>query len=225
MLLIRSLELLMRESCIYSKEARNIELWKLLPRKKQRRGIVRKSYKGLGILHRVSIAQRPEHIAQREEPGHFEADLFFNKGSMSSNVLNLVDRKSRMTILVKNASKHSVPIIDHIDRTIGSIAKTVTFDNGKEFAMHNRLQERRKIKTFFCNPGSPWQKGSVENSNGALRRYLPFKLPARLITQETLNKVAGIINNIPRKSLNFLTPAEVFYQDYNQNFSSVALHI
>lgn len=209
---------------IYSAEARDLKLWELLPRKKRKRGMVRKTYKTAGILHRVSIAERPPHIEQRIEPGHFEADLFFNEGSMSSNVLNIVDRKSRMTILVKNESKHSEPIVDHIERTIGSIAKTVTFDNGKEFAMHHQLQKKRGIKTYFCNPGSPWQKGSVENSNGGIRRYLPFRLPAHLVTQEMLNKVADTINNIPRRSLGFLTPMEVFYQDYKEKSSSVALH-
>jgi IS30 family transposase len=209
---------------IYSEVARKLELWKLLPRKKRKRGMVRKAYKTVGILNRVSIDQRPKYIERRKAPGHFEGDLFFNAGSMSANVLNLVDRKSRITILFKNDSKFSEPIIDRIDRTIGTFAESVTFDNGKEFAAHNRLREKCGIKTYFCDPGSPWQKGSVENSNGALRRYLPFKVPAHTITQELLNKVADIINNIPRRSLKFLTPAEVFEHDYKMKYSSVALH-
>lgn len=159
---------------IYSKEARDRALWKLLPRKKKKRGMTRKTQEAVGILNRVSIEQRPKHVERRKEAGHFEADLFFNAGSMSANVLNLVDRKSRMTILIKNDSKHSEPIIEHISCAIGTVAKSVTFDNGKEFAMHHRLQATRGIKTYFCNPGSPWQKGSVENSNGDLRRYFPF---------------------------------------------------
>ena len=174
-------------SFIYSEEARHFELWKLLPRKKHKRGMVRKTTKKVKIQHRVSIDQRPKHIELRKESGHFEADLFFNAGSMSANVLNIVDRKSRVTFLIKNDSKISEPIIAHIRRAIGSIAKSVTFDNGTEFAMHYRLQDIG-IQTYFCDPGSPWQKGSAENSNGALRRYLPFKVPANSITQELLTK-------------------------------------
>jgi IS30 family transposase len=209
---------------IYSERARKLELWKLLPRKKRKRGMVRKPYKTISILNRVSIDQRPKYIERRKEPGHFEGDLFFNTGSMSANVLNLVDRKSRMTMLFKNDSKLSEPIIDRIGHAIGAIAKSVTFDNGKEFAMHKRLQETHGIRTYFCDPGSPWQKGSVENLNGALRRYLPFKVPAHTITQDLLNEVANIINNIPRRSLKFLTPVEVFEQNYRTKYLSVALH-
>lgn len=210
-------------SFIYSEKARKLELWKLLPRKKHKRGMMRKTNKKVKIQHRVSIDQRPQYIERRKESGHLEADLFFNAGSMSANVLNIVDRKSRVTFLIKNDAKFSEPIIDRVNRSIGSFAKSVTFDNGSEFALHYRLQEKG-IQTYFCDPGSPWQKGSVENSNGALRRYLPFKAPANSITQDLLNKVADIINNIPRRSLKFLTPAEVFEQDYKMKYSSVALH-
>jgi transposase, IS30 family len=208
---------------IYGKHARVLGLWKLLPRKKPKRGMVRRINKNVRIQHRISIDRRPKYIERRKEAGHLEADLFFNAGSLSANVLNIVDRRSRVTFLVKNDSKFSEPIIDRLSRSVGSFAKSITFDNGTEFAMHYRLQETG-IQTYFCDPGSPWQKGSVENSNGALRRYLPFKVPANSITQEILNKVADIINNIPRRSLKFLTPAEVFEQDYKMKYSSVALH-
>lgn len=198
---------------IYSKENLQLKLWEILPRRKRKRGIKRKRRSICTIEQRVSINERPNHIAQRDEPGHFEADLFFNKGNMSANSLTLVERKSRMILLVKHNSKKSDPIIGSVGRSVGSFAKSVTFDNGKEFAMHYKLNPNG-IKTFFCDPGKPWQKGSVEHANGLLRRFVPFKLPAYLIKQNTLDRVAGIINNIPRKSLGFLTPLEVFKKEF-----------
>jgi len=224
----------------YHKQNKEFDLWKLFPRAKKKRGITRKQRSVGGILHRVSIYNRPAEIETRETIGHYEADLMFNQGSQSVNVLTIVERKSRMVLLVKNESKHSDPIVNSLGKKIGPNAKSCTFDNGKEFSSHYKLG----IPTFFCNPGSPWQKGSVENMNGLLRRYLPFSLAPELITQEYLDKIAHIINNRPRKKLNFLTPIEVFMKDsksleesgmktalpvaevsFYQKINTVALHI
>jgi IS30 family transposase len=206
-------------SYIYSKQTKHLELWKKLPHKKKKRGIARKKRDVSAIPNRVSIDQRPAYIEHRLETGHFESDLFFNEGSMSENVLNIIDRKSRFTILKKNESKKSNPIINKIAESVGSIAKTITFDNGKEFAEHKKLGEKHGINTFFCDAGCPWQKGSVEHSNKLYRRFLPFKMQAGTITQEMLNWAAHIMNNIPRKSLNYRTPLEVFKQDYPALFN------
>jgi IS30 family transposase len=209
-------------SFIYAQQNKHLELWKLLSHKKPKRGIVRKKRGKIGIPNRVSVHERPVHIEQREEAGHFESDLFFNSGSMSENVLNIVDRKSRMTFLEKNSSKHSAPIIQKIAERVGQFAKTITFDNGTEFSEHSKLHSLNGgINTFFCDPGSPWQKGSVENSNKFLRRYLPFKMLAKDVTQEMLDSVAHTINNIPRRSLNFLTPYEAFVQDYKDSIDKM----
>jgi len=131
--------------------------------------MVRKTNKKVKIQHRVSINQRPKYIERRKELGHFEGDLFFNAGSMSANVLNLVDRKSRMTILIKNDSKFSEPIIDRVSRSMAHSLKVLPLIMVRNLPCIIGFQ-KTGIKTYFCNPGSPWQKGSVENSNGALRR-------------------------------------------------------
>jgi IS30 family transposase len=225
---------------IYDPKNKKLALWEFLPRQRKKRGIKRKSQQAnvAGIQHRVSVHDRPEEINMRDTVGHYEADLMFNKGSQAANVLTIVERKSRMVFLVKHESKHSKPIIESLEKKIKSTAKSCTFDNGKEFALHHLLN----ILTFFCDPGSPWQKGSVENMNGLLRRYLPFELDPHSITQDYLDHVALTINNIPRKILGFLTPYEVFMQSnigqessrvkpalpaaevFYQNFQSVALH-
>ena len=217
----------------------DLELWKHFPKAKKKRGLMRKKRKsGSPILHRVSIHHRPLEIENREKFGHYEADLMFNKGSQSVNTLTIIERKSRMVFLVKHNSKHSTPIIKSIEKQIGNAALSCTFDNGTEFSDHWKMG----IPTYFCDPGSPWQKGSVENMNGLLRRDIPFELDPKLINQEYLDSVAYRINNTPRKLLGYSTPMEVFLKnlkkeknhfklespalsvDYQKSFS-VALHI
>ena len=217
----------------------DLELWKRFPKAKKKRGLMRKKRKpGSPILHRISIHHRPIEIENREEFGHYEADLMFNKGSQSINTLTIIERKSRMVFLVKHNSKHSLPIIKSIEKKIGNAALSCTFDNGTEFFDHWKMG----IPTYFCDPGSPWQKGSVENMNGLLRKDLPFELDPKFITQEYLDSIAYRINNTPRKLLGYSTPMEVFLKnlkkkknhfkltspilsvDYQKSFS-VALHI
>jgi IS30 family transposase len=223
----------------YHQKNIHLGLWKHFPKAKKKRGLMRKKRKsGSPILHRISIHQRPAEIENRETFGHFEADLMFNKGSQSINTLTVIERKSRMVFLVKHNSKHSLPIIESIKKKIGNAALSCTFDNGTEFSDHWKMG----IPTYFCDPGSPWQKGSVENMNGLLRKDLPFELDPKLVTQEYLDSVAYRINNTPRKSLGYSTPMEVFLKnlkkeknhfnlespilsvDYQKSFN-VALHI
>ena len=188
----------------------HLELWKLFPSAKKKRGMARKKRKsGSAILHRVSIHQRPAEIETRDTFGHYEADLMFNECNQSANVLTIVERKSRKVFLVKHDSKHSAPIIESIKKKIGTTALSCTFDNGTEFSDHWKME----ISTYFCDPGSPWQKGSVENMNGLLRKDLPFELEPKLITQEFLDSVAYRINNTPRKLLRYSTPMEVFLEN------------
>ena len=107
-----------------------------------------------------------------------------------------------MVFLGKNVSKKSELVIAKIRQKIGDVAHTLTLDNGTEFALHHTLD----LPTYFCAPGAPWQKGSVENMNGLLRRYIPFSTPPETITQEMLDQIACMYNMRPRKILNFLTP-------------------
>ena len=195
---------------IYGKEGVELGLPKLLPRAKHKRGKVWARKSKTTIPCRVSIARRPESINQRSELGHLEGDLVFNRGSQSSNVLTLVERKSRFVVLTKNETKQSEVVIASMERVIEQYgADSVTLDNGTEFSGHIRITDKFSIPTYFCNPGAPWQKGSVENMNKMLRRFIPFELDAHEVTQEKLDQIAYILNNTPRKSLNFLTPFEV----------------
>ena len=202
---------------IYRSENKDQQLWKLLAKTKKRRGQCRKQYTKTTITHRVSIDQRPKEIEQRKSVGHFEGDLMFTKGSQSENILTLVERKSRMVFLGKNVSKKSELVIAKIRQKIGDVAHTLTLDNGTEFALHHTLD----LPTYFCAPGAPWQKGSVENMNGLLRRYIPFSTPPETITQEMLDQIACMYNMRPRKILNFLTPFEVFMKGVSKQESRV----
>ena len=120
----------------YHEKSKDLCLWKLFPRTKRKRGVARKRRSAEGILYRVPIQDRPEEIETRENIGHYEADLMFNSGSQSANVLTTIERKSRMVVLVKHESKHSKPVIASLKKRIGATAKSCTFDNGKEFALH-----------------------------------------------------------------------------------------
>lgn len=195
------------------------DLYLQLPRKKKKRGLKPQRNKSK-IPNRVSIHQRPDHINNRTEFGHYEGDLVFQQGNKSQNILSMVERKSRKIILIKNSSKHSDVVIGAI-KTMKSKNKyplrTVTFDNGSEFANHSELG----LDTYFCDPGSPWQKGSIENVNGILRRYIDYRLNINHIDQQLLDNVADAINNRPRKILGFLTPNQVFESLYNENLESV----
>lgn len=220
---------------IYDPDNKHLSLWKNLSKKKRKRGIPYRKPKKSPILHRISLAERPLEINQRTSFGHYEIDLFFNQGSQSHNVLVMVERLSRKVILKKQYSKKAFITLKNMKLALGADMQSCTFDNGLEFAQHYKLGK----PTYFCDPHSPWQKGSVENINSLLRRYLPFKLEARIITQDYLDQIAHKLNNTPRKILNFLTPNEVFKKhtqktfklntlplelDY-QKFLNVALHI
>ena len=197
---------------IYGKEGEALGLKKLLVRAHKKRGLRRKKPKVSKIKNRVSIHVRPEAINQRLEPGHFEGDLIFNIGSQSENVCTMIDRVTRQSILIKNKTKHTKLVVDAIIEHIkaaGISVKTMTFDNGSEFAEHERLKAELGIDTYFCDPGSPWQKGGIENLNGVSRRYFPFDQPAHEITSERVAEVNELLNNMPRAILGFRTPLEV----------------
>lgn len=197
-------------SWIYGPEGKALDMPKLLPRAKKKRGLVRAKKSKSHIPDRVPLEVRPDNANARSEIGHLEGDLIFHSGSQSSNVLTIVDRKSRMVVLVKNDSKRTNVVMESVEEGARVLkAKTMTFDNGVEFTGHKRLTDVHGIKTYFCRPGAPWEKGSVENMNKMIRRFLPFKLQANIITQEIVDVVAEILNNTPRAILGFRTPREV----------------
>ena len=190
--------------------------WRLyLPRAKSRRGY--RGRKGGSpvqhIKHRVSITKRPVYINARRQPGHWEADyLLFSRYGQS--VLVAQERSSRFILLAKPTSRKAKPTAAQL-RTWFSplppqLRRTLTQDNGTEFALHHKLRDALGINTFFCNPHSPWQKGGIENANGRVRRFLPRKANLLHFSQRHIADIARTCNDTPRKCLGFKTPAELF---------------
>ncbi len=137
---------------------------------------------------------------------------------MSKNILTLVERVTRKVIMIRNESKHTEVVIGNLTKYILAnkiMVKSITFDNGTEFASHYKLKEHLGVNTYFCDPGSPWQKGSNENCNGFARRYILFNMPADLVTPEVVNETMIKVNNLPREILGFMTANE-FAESFNQ---------
>ena len=157
------------------------------------------------------ISNRPEYINNRSEFGHFEGDLTFFKGSKNGNISVLVERVSRKTFLIKNNNKTSKNVMLKIEKKKKNIPaiKSITFDNGGEFAQFGLLS-LQNIQTYFCDPGAPYQKGQVERTNVFLHKFIPKKSDFNNITQEKLIYANDKINNLPKKCLNFLTPNEAW---------------
>jgi IS30 family transposase len=189
-----------------------------LPRAKTRRG--RRGKKGgspaLHIKDRVGIAQRPEAAVDRGQAGHWEADfMLFSRYGQS--VLALHERTSRLTLFLKTDNRKAEPTAELLRRLLEplpqALRRTLTFDNGTEFAEHHRLnQEPFSLPTFFCDPHSPWQKGGVENAIGRFRRFLPRRTNLDQVEHDQLVIATRVYNHTPRQCLDFRTPAEVFSQ-------------
>ena len=205
---------------IYSKIGNEEGLFKHLLRGQSKRNALkgRKSRRTV-IPDRTSIHDRPQVINSREEFGHFEGDLTFNRGSQSINITTIVERKSRLTLLVKNDSKRSAVVVAGMFNKLGllnpEVCKSITFDNGTEFTHHSILKKHMKMDTYFCDPSSPWQKGQVEKTNAMLHRYISKSFPLNSVSEKFISDVENKINNCPRKILGFKTPNEVFYDEHN----------
>jgi len=209
-------------SFIYSEEGKWLGLYHFLRYKHAKRGqIYGRKYRAEKIPNRISIHDRPKQISLSPSVGDFEGDLTFFRGNQSANLTVLVDKKSILTLLVKNASKKSDEVISGImNRTENIALKSVTFDNGVEFTQHTRLNLLRGVKTYFCDPGSPWQKATVENTISRLHRYIRKDWNLLRWTDRQIADVEYRLNSTPRKKLGFLTPFEVF----NAEIGGVALH-
>jgi IS30 family transposase len=167
------------------------------------------------------ITQRPEDIATRKRFGHWEGDTIQFKGTKEKVVTTLVERKSRLLFLIKNNRKHSHGVMDKIKEKLkglpNKMCKTITFDQGIEFADYRHLEQHIKCKVYYCETHSPWQKGSNENMNGRLRWHLPRETDIAKMTQEELDKLAKKMNLCPRKCLGYKTPNELFIQQYKND--------
>lgn len=167
------------------------------------------------------ITQRPEPVNTRTRFGHWEGDTIAFTGTKNKVVTTLVERKSRMVYLLKNNSKHSRGVMDKIKQKFDTLPvkmfKTITFDQGSEFADYCHLEQQARGKVFYCEAHSPWQKGSNENMNGRLRRYLPRATNIAEVTQEELDRLAEKMNHCPRKCIGYKTPNEVFIQQHKND--------
>ncbi len=168
---------------------------------------------GLGqIKDAISISQRPASVEDRAVPGHWEGDLI--GGSRNSHIATLVERHSRYVMLVKVPNKDTLGVVSALikqsQKLPRELYKSLTWDCGKELADHKRFTLATDIDVYFCDPRSPWQRGSNENTNGLLRQYFPKGTDLSVYSQAHLNKVARQLNERPRKTLGFETPAERF---------------
>ena len=191
------------------------ELTKHLRSKRTIRRSKRASSKGDGrgqITDIVSIRERPAAIEDRAVPGHWEGDLL--AGSKNSHIATLVERYTRYVMLVKVPSKDTETVVNalikHARKLPNELYKSLTWDRGKELSDHKRFSLATDIDVYFCDPQSPWQRGSNENTNGLLRQYFPKGTDLSVHSQAYLNKVARQLNERPRQTLGFRTPAEMF---------------
>lgn len=163
------------------------------------------------IRGELSIRERPAEAADRAVPGHWEGDLLC--GVKNSQVATLVERHSRFVMLVKAPDKNSVNVAralaTHILKLPVELRRSLTWDRGIEMASHQRFTIDTNVQVYFCDPYSPWQRGSNENTNGLLRQYLPKRSDLSVYSQEDLDAIADRLNSRPRKTLGFQTPAEV----------------
>jgi IS30 family transposase len=165
-----------------------------------------------GIVDAISIRERPASVEDRAIPGHWEGDLLC--GSANSFIVTLVERHSRYVLLAKVANRDSgtviTALIDQAKRLPDELIKSLTWDRGKEMAQHRRLTLATDVAVYFCDPKSPWQRGSNENTNRLLRQYFPKGTNLAVHSQDRLNDIARQLNQRPRKTLGYETPAERF---------------
>lgn len=157
----------------------------------------------------VSIRERPAEVEDRAIPGHWEGDMI--SGSKNSHIVTLVERQSRYTALVKVKNKETATVVAALTRQIRrlptTLRRSLTWDRGHEMSKHEAFTVATNVKVYFCDPSSPWQRGSNENTNGLLRQYFPKRTDLSVHSQSDLDRVALRLNQRPRETLGFQTPA------------------
>src|SRR5512141_3186351 len=181
----------------------------------QRRPRLRSERSGVGRLRNmILISDRPPEVEDRAVPGHWEGDLIIGKGGRSA-IGTLVERASRYVVLLhlphgRAAEDVRAALTRQVSKLPAELRRTLTWDQGNEMAEHIRFRTETNMEVYFCDPHSPWQRGSNENTNGLLRQYFPKKSDLSVHSAAHLNAVARQLNNRPRQTLNWMKPSEVF---------------
>jgi IS30 family transposase len=199
-LFVQARGVLRKELLAHLRTRRSIRRSRLATTKGQGRG---------GIVDAVSIRERPAEAEDRAVPGHWEGDLL--AGSANSHIATLVERQTRYLLLVKVAGKGSTGVVDALAARVQTLPRqlwaSLTWDRGVEFAAHRRFSIATDVAVYFCDPRSPWQRGTNENTNGLLRQYFPKWTDLSTYSQADLDAVAARLNTRPRKTLGYQTPA------------------
>ena len=189
------------------------ELFTHLRRRRRRRQARQATTAGQArgrIIDAVSIRERPAEAADRAGPGHWEGDLL--SGARNSHIATLVERRSRFVLLVRLPGKDTVRVVRALSRAVralpAGLMASLTWDRGGELAAHRTFTVATDVHVYFCDPQSPWQRGTNENTNGLLRQYFPRGTDLSTYTQADLDAVAQRLNSRPRKTLGYLTPAD-----------------
>jgi IS30 family transposase len=200
---------------VYADKANGGKLWKNLrcQKQKRKRYAVGQDRRGQ-IPNRRPLSERPGHIEDRKQVGHWEGDTVIGANHKQA-IVTVVERKSGYAVIAKVENKTadlvSAAIVNRL-KPFGAKVKTLTFDNGKEFCGHGKIDEALGSTSYFARPFASWERGSNENFNGLLRQYVPKKRSMESITDEEIQMIENRLNNRPRKRLGFRTPAEVFHQ-------------
>lgn len=197
----------------YIKEPKHWALLRSYLRRKGKKRRNRKLYPKRGLIRdMLPISERPQEVERRQVPGHWEGDLIIGKNGASA-MGTLVERSSRYTIIVPIKKRDSQSVVDAFIKKLKELPrkllKSLTYDQGSEMAFHKKISSQLAMPVYFANAGSPWQRGSNENTNGLLREFFPKKTDLRLHSEEKIQEVQSLLNKRPRKILAFASPSQV----------------
>lgn len=203
---------------IFSRTGRKLKLHRYLAHRKARRGLRYFKAQNHKIPEEISIANRPETVENREEFGHWEGDLVQFRTQRGA-LLNVTERATRFCLLSSLKSKQAETtgraVADALKDLPQTARRSITFDRGGEFADHQSIKGKIGSDIWFCDPHSPWQRGTVENMNGIIRRDMPRRSDITDYTEKDIEMLQLLINSTPRKCLNFKTPQEAFCENIN----------